>query len=177
MRELYYSALDLAAIVSSVDLGCRAEADLLEKIWQYDRAYLLAEHRDNKRKFILDVSYWGDYLQDKPTIDAEFPAITKDSLSAGNNLNTSDFICEASDLDLFFKNLRIKILFLGRKNYVIIKLRTLLKRYGYQRRSQKLMQYINECIYFYHIKPYVRGGVECVIETISIDEMITFRVL
>lgn len=177
MRELYYSALDLAAIMSSVGMGCQAEVDLLEKIWQYDRAYLLSEHRDNKRKFILDVSYWGAYLQDKPAIDAEFPAISKDFLSVGNNLNMSDFISEASDLDLFFKSLRIKILFLGPQNYARIKLRTLLKQYGYQRRSQKLLQYISECIHFYHIQPYVRGGVICDIGTISIDEMITFRVL
>lgn len=115
MLELYYSALDLAAIVSSTGMGCHAEADLPGEMWQYDRAYLLSEHRDNKRKFILDVSYWGDYLQDKPAIDAEFPAITKGFLSVGNNLNTSDFIREASDLDPFFKICESKFSFLGRK--------------------------------------------------------------
>lgn len=177
MQELYYSALDLAAIVNSLELGCRAESELFEKIWQYDRAYLLQKYHGNKRKYILDVCYWGNYLHDKPVIDAEFPAISKDFLSVGNNLELSDFISEASDLDLFFKSLRIKILFLGTQNYTRIKLRTLLKKYGYQRRSQKLLQFINKCIFFYHIQPYVRGGVECDIETISLDEMITFRVL
>lgn len=177
MRELYYSAQDLAKIVSGMDFGFRAESEFLERIWQCDRAYLLPEHRSNKRKFILDVYYSECYLRDKPAIDAEFSAISKDFLSAGNNLKTSDFISEASDLDLFFKNLRIKILFYGKQNYERIKLRTLLKRYGYQRRSQKILQYINECIFFYHIKPYVRGGVECDIEAISLDEMITFKIL
>lgn len=177
MNELFYSALDLAAIMSSLDIGCRAGADLLEKIWLYDQAYLLSDYRINKRKLILDVSYWGDYLHDKPAIDDEFPAISKDFLSVGINLNTSDLVNDTTDLDLFFKCLRIKILFLGTQNYSRIKLRTLLKQYGYQRRSQKLMQYLNECIFFYHIQPYVRGGAECDMGSISLDEMITFRVL
>jgi hypothetical protein len=176
VRKLYYSTLDLAAIVTSTDLGCRAEMDLLERLWQYERTYILPEYRDNKRKFILDVSYWGNYLHDKQTIDAEFPAITKDLFAIGKQLNLVDFISETSDLDLFFKSLRIKILYLGTQNYARIKLRTLLKQYGYQRRSPKLMQYINECLYFYHIQPYVRGGIECDIGVISLDEMITFRI-
>lgn len=61
--------------------------------------------------------------------------------------------------------------------FTAYKLRTLLKQYGYQRRSPRLLQYINNCLYFYHIMAYVRGGVECNIGDISIDEMITFRVL
>lgn len=177
MQRLFYTAQDLATIICNEDIGCHAEIDLINKIWEYDRAYLLLDHRNNKRKFILDVFYWINYIHDKPTIDAEIPAVRKDFLSGGQDLLDSDFISEYSDLDLFFKSLRIKILFLKTQNYVRIKLRTLIKQYGYQRRSQKLLQYMNECIYFYHIQPYVRGGIECDIGAISIDEMITFRVL
>ncbi len=176
MRKLCYSAQDLAAIINSLRLGAKEEANLLEQIWQYDRAYLASEYRDNKRKLILDVYYWGHYFQDKPAIDSEFPSICNDFAATGNLLKSDDFMSDLSDLDLFFKSLRIKILFLGEQNYSRIKLRTLLKQYGYKRRSAKLMQYIRECLFFYHMQPYTSGN-ECNIDDISIDEMITFRVL
>jgi len=128
--ELYYSALDLAAIISSLNLGFREETDLLKKIWYHDREYILPEYRNNKRKFILDVYYWLNYLYDKPAIDAEFPAISKDFSAVGKQLEISDYTSEIIGLDLFFKSVRMKILFIGAQNYVRIKLRTLLKQYG-----------------------------------------------
>lgn len=177
MQELYYTAQDLAAIISSLRLGAQEETRLLNRIWQYDRVYLVKEYRENQRKLILDVFYWVHYFTDKTAIDVEFPAIQKDCAAFGNCLNLDDYIGDFSDLDLFFKSLRIKILYLGNQDYSKLKLRTLLRQYGYHRRSQKLMQYIKECTTFYHIQPYVRGGIECDIGDISIDEMIMFRVL
>lgn len=177
MKELYYSALDLAIIISSLNLGCREEAELLKRIWHNERAYLLSEYRKNFRKFMLDVYYWLIYRFDKPAIDAEFPAINRDFAVIGKKIDINDYTCEMLDLDLFFKSIRIKILYTGTQHYVRIKLRTLLKQYGYKRRSAKLLQYINECLHFYHIATYVRGEVECNFGDISLDEMITFRIL
>ena len=85
---------------------------------------------------------------------------------------TSDF----SSLDLFFKNMRIRIVVDGARDYVRIKLRTLLKEYGYKRRSKMLVDYINCCLEFYHLKAFLRGGIECKIEDVDIDEMLTFRI-
>lgn len=62
VQEFYYSALDLAAIANSANLSVKEEADLLEKVWTYERAFLLPEDYENKRKLILDVSYWRYYL-------------------------------------------------------------------------------------------------------------------
>lgn len=176
MREFYYSALDLAAIANSANLSVKEEADLLEKVWTYERAFLLPEDYKNKRKLILDVSYWRYYLQDRGSIDTEFPAICRDFISVGNTLNEEQFICDNTDLDLFFKSIRIRILFINERDYTRFKLRTLLKAYGYHRRSQKLLQHIRDCLLFYHLQPYEPSNVECDISNIPIDEMITFRI-
>ena len=58
-----------------------------------------------------------------------------------------------------------------------IKLRTLLKQYGYKRRSQLLLQHINRCMLFYHLGATLRGGVPCSIEDADLDQMLTFRVV
>lgn len=65
----------------------------------------------------------------------------------------------------------------GSKDYVRIKLRTLLKEYGYKQRSKMPVDYVNGCMGFFCLKAFLRGGVECEIENVDIDEMLTFRVV
>lgn len=185
MKELCYSALDVAAIVNSMQLGCREESRILDLIWDGEKAFLVSQYRTNQRKFILDTYHWMQYFYDKPTIDKEFPAIQKDlekrsrDLESASNriLQVDQFTSDFSDLDLFFKSMRIRILYGNGNDYVRIKLRTLLKQYGYKRRSQLLLQQINRCMLFYHLETGVRGGISCSIEEVDLDQMLTFRVV
>jgi len=175
MEELCYSALDLAVIISGMNLGCRATADFLERVWEGERPFLQKIYREKKRQLILDTNYWMTYLSNKPAIDAEFPVIQRDALALGNELPVDGYVDDCSGLDLFFKNTRLRILYGGVKDYVRIKRRTLMARYGYKRLSSALAEHLNQCIYFYHLQPYVRDGVECRITDVGIDEMIIFR--
>lgn len=177
MQEMCYSALDLAAIIDSMGLSCRGEADLLDQIWQQDRSFLLPAYRNNRKKLILDVCYWKNYFYDKLVLDAEFPAVQKDLLTFGSEIKADEYISDNYDIDLFFKSLRIRILFIGTQDYSRIKLRTLMKRYGYRRRSPRLMQHLKEVTCFYHLQPYTRGYAECDLDSVQINEMITFRVV
>lgn len=56
-----------------------------------------------------------------------------------------------------------------------IKIRTLLKAYGYKWRSQELLKYLRECMLFYYIQTYLHGKEECDIGEIGLDEMIIIR--
>ena len=136
-----------------MQLGCRDESRILDRIWEGEKAFLDIPYRANQRKFILDTYHWLQYFYDKPVIDKEFPAIQK---------------------DLAYSN---RILYGYGNDYVRIKLRTLLKQYGYKRRSQLLLQHINRCMLFYHLGATLRGGVPCSIEDADLDQMLTFRVV
>lgn len=177
MEELCYSALDLAAIISGMELGCRAAADFLEQVWEGEKPFFQKIYRKNKRQLILDTNYWLTYLSDKPSIDAEFPVIQRDALALGSELPADAYTDDCSNLDLFFKNTRLKILYGGGKDYVRIKRRTLMARYGYRRLSPVLTEHFNRCTYFYHLQPYLRDGVACRIENTGMDDMIIFRVV
>ena len=87
------------------------------------------------------------------------------------------YMSDFSNLDLFFKKIRIQILYGKGNDYVRVKLRTLLKHYGYKRRSQLLIQHINRCLYFYHLEITVRGGIPCLIEDATLDQMLIFHVV
>lgn len=114
---------------------------------------------------------------DKPVIDREFPAVQKDFNSFGKDVEEAAFITDYFDIDLFFKMKRVQILYLDRQGYVRMKLRTLLKAYGYKRRKQGFLKYLRECMMFYHMQTYLRGKEECDIGEIGLDEMITIWVL
>lgn len=175
--ELYYDSFDLACIIHSMDMGVKTASVLLETIWKQDNLYLNSYYRTNLRQLYLDVHYWADYLCDKTEIDKEFPAVQKDFRSFDKDMEKTVYVTDYFDIDLFFKMKRLQILYLDGQDYVRMKLRTLLKAYGYRRRTQGLLRYFRDCMMFYHMQTYLRGKEECDIGEIGLDEMIIIRCL
>lgn len=171
MNELFYTALDIACIIDNFELTVQTSAELIRKIFYQDNFFLAQEYRNNYHNWILDIRYWEGYLYDKVTFDKEFPAIKKD---CGGFIAEKNFVADNFNLDLFFKTLRIKILYIDKKNYSRMKLRTLLAEYGYKRRSKDFIDYVKKCLAFYHIQTFFHGEI-CDIAEINLDCMITFR--
>ena len=175
MKALLYTALDVACIIDNAGLSTKEALRLAHRMHTDDKSFLAVEYRQNYRKWLLDILYWSDYMQDKIALDAEFPSVQ--AVSDGT-LDVSDLMRYDFDLDLFFKRLRVQILYLGKKDYVRMKLRTLIAAYGYQRRSKEFVRFLKIRLVFYHIQTALRGNELCDVETMdSLDDMITFRVL
>ena len=175
MKALLYTALDVACIIDNAGLSTKEALRLAHRMHTEDKSFLAVEYRQNYRKWLLDILYWSDYMQDKIALDAEFPSVQEVS---DGTLDISDLMRDDFDLDLFFKRLRVQILYLGKKDYVRMKLRTLIAAYGYQRRSREFVRFLKIRLIFYHIQTALRGNEICDVETMdSLDDMITFRVL
>ena len=58
-----------------------------------------------------------------------------------------------------------------------MKMRTLLARLGYKRRSPQIVTYIYDCLLFYHIQVSLRDNESCCIENVDMDRLITFRIV
>lgn len=173
MNELLFTALDVACIIDNFEMTVKTSAELIRRIWHEDNNFIAQDYKNNYRKWILDVRYWADYFYDKVTFDKEFPAIQKE---CGGLLSDKNFVADDFNLDLFFKTLRIKILYIGEKNYSRIKLRTLLSAYGYKRRSKEFIAFVKMCLAFYHIQTSFHGKI-CDVAEMSLDDMITLRVV
>jgi len=175
MEELFYSAVDVACIIDIHMLPINEAMNLTRRIWREDNAYIHPDYRADYKKWALAVMYWSDYMQDKVTMDAEFPAVQE---MCGGELSDEAMLRDNFDMDLFFKNLRIRILFISKNGFVRMKLRTLMAAYGYKRRSREFVRFLKERLYFYHIQTALLGNNICDVETMdSLDDMITFRVL
>lgn len=174
---LYYSALDLAMILSGFQLDCRSEAALMEQIWEKERPLFQERYRSDKHQLFLDTLFWEHCLYDKDTIDREFPIVKKDVLENGGSLLGEEYMTGFSDFNRFFKNARIRILYGSGKDHVRVKRRILLEHYHFQRMSVPLRNQIQKCLKFYHLGAYLRGGVPCKLEDAKSEDMIIFKVL
>jgi len=177
MIELYYDAYSIAYFVVSQDMGSKGQMEFLNKLYELEYEYLHPLYKGNKKKMISDVLYWADYLIDKETLDKEFPKIERDLKAKGVTFVKEDFMSEYPEFDLFFMMMRLRIRFITDQHYTRMKLRTLLKNYGYKRRSDAITARLQDCMMFYHIQTYLKGEEECDIRDITLDDMITFRVL
>ena len=177
MNELLYDSQSLACFIIQNEIGTRASMEFIRKVFNEDNEFLHPLYRNHEKELFSDVLYWMDYLYDKVTIDSEFPAIARDFAGSGHTIVKESIISDFSGFDMFFMSMRLNLRFFDSRGYVRIKLRTLLKGYGYQKRSTKLVKYIRDCVTFYRIQSYLRGGEKCDISEIDIDDMITFRLI
>lgn len=178
MIEFCYDSVGIAYFIDSRSMGARSQMELLERIYAEDNTFLHPIYRSDKKQFVSHVLYWIDYLIDRVALDAEFPSIEKDFSHRGKEIDRDSFLLsEYSNVDLFFMNMRLQIRFTGTQEYVRKKMRTVLRAYGYKRRTAALMNHIRDCMMFYHIQPFLSGERECDIREIRLDDMITFRVI
>ena len=63
MQNLYYTPLDIAAIINSLDLRNSDKENLIIAIHIKEQDRLIQKYRNNLRTLFLKVLYWGHYLQ------------------------------------------------------------------------------------------------------------------
>ena len=176
MIELLYDEKTLARIIIERDMSAKQAHQFLREIWEYDKEYLYLDYRFNKKKFMLDVMDEVNYWENKVVWDKEITAVNRDLEAIGSEcryFSEDDYY----DIRSYFMEMRLRIIFLDNQNFIRMKLRTLLRDHGYKRRTAGLNEYLKRCVYFYHIEIFVRGGEKCDIGNISLDDMVTFRVL
>lgn len=174
-RSFYYDDLGVATVLMSHGLGVRSMMDVLARIYETDRLLLEPEYQDDKKAFFAAVLYWTDYLADRVQLDDEFPAVQRELASISET--TDEVWTDDYDVELFFLNVRLRILYLDAQDFVRIKMKTLLAKYGYKRRSRQLMERLQECMDVYQIRAYLKGGKPCDLWDVRLDDMISFRVV
>ena len=176
MTELYYDSYSVAYFIVSQEMGSRKQMEFMEDLYLNEYAFLHPAYKDRKKDFISDVLYWTDYLIDKEKLDKEFPVVEKDFKTTGRQFIKENLMPDYPEFDLFFAIMRLRILYTREKDYIRMKLRTLLNYYGYKRRSDAIVAHMERCLISYRIQPYLRGYELCDIKDIDLDDMITFRV-
>lgn len=181
--EVCLTPLEMACIEESIGLAIKDTYALERRVWTFEKNLLPEIYRDNLKNWMLDIHFCGAYLHDRAALASEFPLITKELQGINDKkeqsllgTNQALFKMEFYELEFYLKRMRIVILYHGKQDYVRVKLRTLLRAYGYQRRSTKLMAFLKQGMERYGLVSFLRGNQRCDIEEIRLDDMISFRV-
>lgn len=175
MKSCLYSPFELALIIQFHRMDSERYIELLQNIHRHDNSFIQPEYRQDRKKFILAVMDKLNFISTPETYMSERSDIEKDFTDFGliNSSKTDD--AEHTFSHLIFKELRIRILYINRKGFAKMKLRTLLSELGYKKRSPNVTRYIYDCLLFYHIETTLKGSVPCSIDTIDIDDTVIFR--
>jgi len=174
MYKIFYTPSDIAYIINKYSLDIVDASELISNIFKKDHTYISGKYRFSQKVFAIDIMDNVNYLNNRELYKDEICAIQKDFEDLGIENHMPDYK-DPNYIYLFFKELRIKLLFLSEKPYTRMKLRTLLASLGYYKPSNIIMKYIREALEFYRISATLRGGTVCNINKIDIDEMITLK--
>lgn len=175
---LEITAQDLAIIFDELNLGIRKQMDIAANIWDENRWIIEKKYRGiRKRKvFLQAVLYQVDYLYHKREIDRSLEGVSDNAKELGYKINVDDLTEDYEGISEYFKRIWIQLKYTSNTGYVRAKLRTILDRYHYKRRSAKFCDYFVECLEYYRIRPYIKGEI-CDIRSIPLDSMVTFRLI
>ncbi|MGC7872102.1 hypothetical protein ACPUYX_11305 [Desulfosporosinus sp. SYSU MS00001] len=166
-----YTSIDLAVYFLISDFPVSEEKRILQSLWEQRNSVLLPKYRTNK-KFFRD-SIYKDLSEYDCTLHEldELNILMQDIDYSSNN----EELNEQGIIESFFKIIKLELTYTPNKAYRKIKLRTLIARFGYKRRSANLIGYIDEALKSLGLAIFLRGHVPCSIEEINLDDTIIIR--
>ncbi|WP_235829605.1 hypothetical protein [Clostridium nigeriense] len=87
-----------------------------------------------------------------------------------NLLEREEYYVEA-----FFRFIKLRLIYIENYNFIKIKLRTLLRNFGYKRRSENIVNNVKRTIKALRLESYLRDYQVCDINEIDIDDTIIIR--
>ena len=170
LPDLYYTPEIIAYYCYENDLTIKQAYSLIDSIYNIEYKFINIKYKLDIKSFRYQLMDYWDYLIDKEEYLNDISTIKNYYEELHIPLNVIE---ETSSLDYFFIKIRLDMIFFNAP-YRRIKFRTLLKKYGYKRRSDKFKSHIHKCMDFYQLKGFSNKK-EINLNTINIEDMITFK--
>lgn len=168
-----YTPQNIAVFFLKGDFTLSDERAVIIEIWEEDKAFLPAKYR---KDFLLFEQHI--YIQlsklDSDLSDLNELNILMHDTSSPTFLDGS--IDEEWYIENYFKIIRLFLTHVQDVSYRKIKLRTLLRDFGYKRRSAQLIECIRRTLVKLELKTYLRDYIPCNISEIDIDDMVMIRI-
>jgi len=167
-----YTPQDIAVFALVSDFTQSDERYIIRDIWENDKRSISAKYRQDfnlfQRHIQLELSKIDGALSD---ID-ELNILMRDT---EHTFCIDGSINEYGIIESCFKIIKLELTYVEGKDYRKIKLRRLLKKFGYKRRSSQLIEHIQRTLTALGLKTFLKGHVPCNIEEINIDDMVMIR--
>ncbi len=167
-----YSPFDIAVYLKTENLTIKEEYFIIESLWKNRNDLLQVKYYKNKRVFLNSVNHELNKLDGILYCTDEINLILQEM---GSNYRVGELEFEQDVIESYFKVIKLRLSYTLGTEYCRIKLRTLIKSFGYKRRTAALVEYINNTIDLLGLKAYLRGKEPCDIGEISLDKVIIIR--
>lgn len=167
-----YTPRDIALYLRYADFSHSAELAVIRDLCSSQRAFLQEEYRDNRPLL-------------RRHIDSELAKLDEDGkdlreliiLLQGTEyaIDTDEVDHKEDAIESFFKIVRLSLIYGQENGYRKIKLRRLLKHFGYKRRSAQWVARVQCALDDLDLKTYLKGNIPCDISEIDIDNMVMIR--
>lgn len=160
------------------DLKNKEEKLILKKIWN-------AEFQNYKEKTVLSYEKFLEFVNREiyknSSANYKEECIFIDRI-LGNTRNENEILNENQelynkerDIKIYFKTIQLQLIYNEKMKYKRLKFKTILKEFGYKRRSLKLTTTLKVVLQDLNLKTYIKKHKLCDIENIKIDDNISIR--
>jgi len=170
-----YTPKDFAVFFLVSDFSWSYERVIINDVFHSKINLVPVKYRKNKKLFFQHI--YNEISKFDGTLDDEdFIALTLLLRDTDQPLQIEYKInSEKNFLERYFKIIKFELLYIKDRDYKKVKLRRLLKVFGYKRRSQKLIENIKRTLSALGLSTYLKNHIPCNIAEINIDDMIIIR--
>lgn len=120
----------------------------------------------SKERKVINLIYPQDSSYYEKLVDAELELLAEGRTPIKN---------QEAALWSFFKVIKLRLVYNEECEFIRLKLRTVLKEFGYKRRSEKLMSEIQLILDELSLDTYLKGYVTCELKEIDLDDFVMIR--
>ncbi len=170
----FYTPDDIARYFLLSDFSLSYENKILADYRITHRKWMTEEQKNNWYSFLKKIHYRIGIYQDGFGSFEELHKITDELGLPSLPYKKDDYYDEEQ---LFFKLIRLQLKYSPGIEYKKIKLRVLMNRFGYKRRSEQLIARIENYMIILHLQTFLRNKVPYRINEFKYDDIIIFRLL
>lgn len=167
-----YTPFDVAVYIRTSNLTITQEYSVIESLWNRRDTDIWYLYRKDKKTFINSMHHelhiMEGYLGNADELNLIFQEM-------GSKFNVGESNFEQGVIESYFKSIKLKLTYTPNTDYCKIKLRNLIGRFGYKRRTKSLVEYIEKTINALRLQVFLRGWEYCDIGTVALDDMIMIR--
>lgn len=160
---------DIAGFLLKKDYQISQERKIVKEIWK-NKTDIPLKYKNNLELFLRDIHYEISKLDmDMVEYDEIVQLYEEFDLLIDLDYNQTD------DLDDFFKNIKLSLIYTQDKDFYQIKMRSLLKKLGYKKRTYKLNENIKKAIENQQLHTYNRRHIKCNISSLKLDDVLIIK--
>lgn len=173
MSKYLYSPLDIALFFNYCDFTLSEEKIIKDELWENRNILLEPIYRKDKYKFINKINLYMEMLDED--YSNEFETINRVLREFGSKNELGEIDYDDNYIESYFRFVKLRLTYVYGCDYVRLKFRTLLKEFGYKRRTKEIVNSIKRSMKNLKLECHLKGYEPCDVGDTKLDHMIMIR--